>query len=56
MIDNTGSNTKGKELEKDEEMVVESSEQLEIVKSFDDMGLREELLRGMLNIAKTLFE
>lgn len=28
-------------------MVIESSEDLEIVKSFDEMGLREELLRGI---------
>lgn len=31
-------------------MVVESSEQLEVVKSFDDMGLREDLLRGKYSI------
>lgn len=30
----------------DQEMVIESSEKLEVLKSFDDMGLREELLRG----------
>lgn len=30
----------------DEEMVIESSEDLEIVKTFDELGLREELLRG----------
>ena len=28
-------------------MVIESSEDLEVVKSFDDLGLREELLRGI---------
>ena len=28
-------------------MIIESSEQLEIVASFDDLGLREELLRGV---------
>lgn len=27
-------------------MIIESSEDLEVVKSFDDLGLREELLRG----------
>jgi hypothetical protein len=27
-------------------MVIEASEDLEIVKSFDELGLREELLRG----------
>ncbi len=27
-------------------MVIEASEDLEVVKSFDDLGLREELLRG----------
>jgi hypothetical protein len=30
----------------DSEMVIESSEDLEVVKSFDDLGIREELLRG----------
>jgi hypothetical protein len=29
-------------------MVIEASEDLEIVKSFDEMGLREELLRGKI--------
>lgn len=33
-------------LQDDTEMVIESSEDLEIVKSFDELGLREELLRG----------
>jgi hypothetical protein len=32
--------------EEDTEMIIESSEDLEVVKSFDDIGLREELLRG----------
>lgn len=31
----------------DTNMIIESSEQLEIVQSFDDLGLREELLRGV---------
>jgi len=31
----------------DTEMIIESSEDLEVVKSFDDLGLREELLRGI---------
>jgi hypothetical protein len=30
----------------DAEMVIEASEELEIVKSFDELGIREELLRG----------
>ena len=30
----------------DAEMVIESSEKLEVVKSFDELGIREELLRG----------
>ena len=34
--------------EEDTEMVIESSEDLEVVKSFDELGLREELLRGIL--------
>lgn len=28
-------------------MIIESTEDLEVVKSFDDLGLREELLRGI---------
>jgi ATP-dependent RNA helicase len=28
-------------------MIIESTEDLEVVKSFDDIGLREELLRGI---------
>ena len=38
--------TKDQALQDDTEMVIESSEDLEVVKSFDDLGLREELLRG----------
>jgi len=34
-------------LEEDAEMVIESSEKLEVVKSFDELGIREELLRGI---------
>ena len=33
-------------LEDDNDMIIESSEDLEVVKSFDELGLREELLRG----------
>jgi len=40
--------TKGIEEEEDTEMVIEASEDLEVVKSFDELGLREELLRGIL--------
>ena len=36
-------------------MVIESSEDLEVVKSFDDLGIREELLRGK-NIAQLFSE
>lgn len=35
-----------KKVDPDEDMVIESTEELEIVKSFDDLQLREELLRG----------
>jgi ATP-dependent RNA helicase len=28
-------------------MIIESTEDLEVVKSFDDLGFREELLRGI---------
>ena len=34
----------------DTEMIIEASEDLEVVKSFDDLGLREELLRGKNNL------
>ena len=34
-------------LQEDVEMIIESTEDLEVVKSFDDLGLREELLRGI---------
>jgi hypothetical protein len=30
----------------DTEMVIEASEEIEVVKSFDELGIREELLRG----------
>ncbi len=33
-------------LNDEQDMIIESSEDLEVVKSFDDIGLREELLRG----------
>jgi ATP-dependent RNA helicase len=36
-----------KSLKEDADMVIESSEDLEVVKSFDDIALREELLRGI---------
>lgn len=34
-------------LHDDNEMVIETSEKLEIIKSFDELNLREELLRGV---------
>ena len=34
-------------LDEDEEMIIEASENLEVVKSFEELGLREELLRGI---------
>lgn len=37
---------KNQGLQEDEEMIIETSEDLEVVKSFDELGLREELLRG----------
>lgn len=35
-----------KGISEDTDMVIEASEELEIVKSFDELGIREELLRG----------
>ena len=32
---------------KDNDMIIESNEQLEIITSFDELNLREELLRGV---------
>lgn len=43
-----GDGAKKSNLIDDAEMVIEASEDLEIAKSFDDLGLREELLRGKL--------
>ena len=37
---------KEKAITEDTEMVIEASEELEVVKSFDELGIREELLRG----------
>ena len=37
---------KGK-VSKDQDMIIESSEILEIISSFDELNLREELLRGV---------
>ena len=34
-------------MDADEEMIIESSEKLEVVRSFDDLGLREDLQRGI---------
>ena len=35
-------------LDEDEEMIIEASEDLEVVKTFEELGLREELLRGKI--------
>jgi len=35
-----------KTVDPDENMIIETTEELEIVKSFDDLSLREDLLRG----------
>lgn len=40
--DNSESN-----VQKDNEMIIESNEKLEIISSFDELNLREELLRGV---------
>ena len=37
----------GNQLDADEEMIIESSEKLEVVKCFDELGLREDLQRGI---------
>jgi hypothetical protein len=46
-MENTDNKKKGG-LENDVDMIIEASEDLEVVKSFDEMGLREELLRGKI--------
>lgn len=52
MVESTKSEVSGVKESKpivmeDEEMVIESSEKIELVKSFDDLGLNENLLRGL---------
>ena len=50
MVDNVAKTTEQKSknlLDDDENMIIESSEELEVVKNFEDIGLREELLRGI---------
>jgi hypothetical protein len=39
-------------LKDDKALIFETSEEVEIYPTFDSMGLREELLRGMINVAK----
>ena len=51
VVIDTSTQQKKDEIAIDSEMVIESSEDLEVVKSFDDLGIREELLRGK-NIAQ----
>ena len=41
--DNKDQNKKPSGLQEDENMIIESSEGIEVVKSFDELGLREEL-------------
>ncbi len=36
-------------LQDDVDMIIEASEDLEVVKTFDELGLRDELLRGKNN-------
>jgi hypothetical protein len=42
----TGKKKVDQNLQEDSEMVIESSEDLAVVKSFDELGIKEELLRG----------
>lgn len=43
MVDSNKSN----KIAPDEEMLIEASEKLELVESFDDLNLNEQLLRGL---------
>jgi ATP-dependent RNA helicase len=46
-IEEKKKSTEDQDMAEDAEMIIESSEKLEVVKSFDELGLREELLRGI---------
>ena len=39
--------SKNGKVQKENDLIIESSEKLEIVQSFDDLNMREELLRGV---------
>jgi superfamily II DNA/RNA helicase len=39
--------TKKTRIQKDNDMIIESTEKLEVITSFDELNLREELLRGV---------
>jgi hypothetical protein len=47
---------KKSELLDDAEMIIEASEDLEVAKTFDELGLREELLRGKYYHAHSMVE
>lgn len=46
---NSTSTKKGKAtvMAEDEEMIIESSEKIELIQSFDELNLNEQLLRGL---------
>ena len=39
--------SKGGKVQQENDMIIESSENLEVIESFDELNLREELLRGV---------
>jgi len=39
--------SKGGKVQQENDMIIESSENLEVISSFDELNLREELLRGV---------
>ena len=47
MENSKGAKQKKQTQNEDDDMIIEASEELEVVKSFDELGLREDLLRGI---------
>jgi ATP-dependent RNA helicase len=51
MVESTTSNSTQKKAEnaaaEDEDMIIESSEKIELITSFDELKLNEQLLRGL---------
>lgn len=46
--------TQKSNLKDDKALIFETSEEVEVYPTFDSMGLKEELLRGMINVGKSI--